>query len=364
MQFCDLNRQYQKYQTEIDQAINGVIASSSFINGQAILDLEKSLSGFVGVKHAITCSSGTDALLLPLMAYGIEPNDEIICPAFSFIASASMISFLKAKPVFVDVSPIDFNIQISKIEEKITSKTRGIIAVSLFGQCPDLDAINAIAKKYNLWVIEDAAQSFGATLNGKPSCSHTDVATTSFFPAKPLGCYGDGGAVFTNDSELAVRMMRLRSHGQEKRYVHSHIGLNARMDTIQAAILGVKLKHFNQEIENRQKAAALYSSILDDSVLLPEAVEGRTSVWAQYTIGVANRNELKEKLLEKGIPTAVHYPLILPKQEAFKSQIVPNEKFEVAQLFSETVLSLPMHGLISENEVEFVANTIIELGND
>lgn len=364
MIFCDLNKQYQAYKTEIDTAIQSVIDASSFINGKPIVDLENNLAAFAGAKHAIACSSGTDALLLPLMAYNIQPDDEIICPAFSFFASASMVSFIKAIPVFVDVSPIDFNIDVSKIEEKITSKTRGIIAVSLFGQCPDLDAIIDIAKKYGLWVIEDGAQSFGAFYNGKRSCSITDVATTSFFPAKPLGCYGDGGAIFTNDDELATKMKMLRSHGQEQRYFHTYIGINARMDTIQAAILDVKLKYFEKEIENRQKAAELYSELLEGKVLLPEIQEGRESVWAQYTIGVEHRNELKAKLESKGIPTAVHYPLILPKQKAFEQVVVPYEKFEVAELLSQTVLSLPMHGFISEEEIRFVSKTIIESLNE
>lgn len=361
MHFCDLNRQYKTYKTEIDAAMQEVLDSSAFINGAAIEELEENLADFTGVRNAIACSSGTDALLLPLMAYNIQPGDEIICPSFSFIASASVIRLMHATPVFVDVSPIDYNIDPSKIEAKITPKTRGIIAVSLFGQCPDLDAINEIAKKYNLWVMEDAAQSFGAKLNGKRSGSLTDVAATSFFPAKPLGCYGDGGAVFTNDDELAAKVKRLRSHGQQHRYVHSEIGLNARMDTLQAAILNVKLKHYEAELKNRRQAAQRYFEILHTHVVHPELVNGRESVWAQFTIAVQNRDELKCKLAEKGIPTAVHYPLILPQQKAFSEDIVPGEKFDVATLLAETVLSLPMHGLIEMEEVELVANTLIEL---
>jgi len=361
MQFCDLNRQYNAYQSEIDKAIQSVIHSSSFINGQPIEELENDLSHFVGVKHAIACSSGTDALLLAMMAKDVQPGDEIICPAFSFFASASMISFLKATPVFVDVSPIDFNIDVAKIEEKITSKTKGIIAVSLFGQCADFDAINQLAQRYELWVIEDGAQSFGALYHRKRSGSLTELATTSFFPAKPLGCYGDGGAIFTNDPLQAAQLKMLRSHGQAKRYEHHFIGINGRMDTMQAAILKVKLKHFEQEIITRQKAAQLYSQLLEGHVLLPEVNEGRESVWAQFTIGVENRDELKSKLQQKGIPATVHYPLILPKQVAFENLPSSTEKFEVAELLSKTVLSLPMHGLISTEEVELVAKTIIEI---
>lgn len=363
MQFCDLNRQYLAYKTEIDQAIQEVINSASFINGAQIELLENELAFFSGTKHALACSSGTDALLLALMALELQPGDEVICPAFSFFASASMVSLLKAKPVFVDVSPIDFNIDVTKIEEKITARTRGIIAVSLFGQCADFDTINQIAKRKGLWVIEDAAQSFGAIYDGKRSCSLTDVAVTSFFPAKPLGCYGDGGAVFTADDNLAAKLKMLRSHGQEKRYMHKRIGINGRMDTIQAAILRVKLKHFDEEIITRQMAALKYSQLLADKVMLPEVNDKNISVWAQYTIGLENRDEVQQKLKEKGIPTTVHYPIILPKQEAFKAQVPANSSFQIAELLAETVLSLPMHGFITNEEVEEVANAIVLLVN-
>jgi UDP-2-acetamido-2-deoxy-ribo-hexuluronate aminotransferase len=271
-----------------------------------------------------------------------------------------MISLLKAKPVFVDVSPVDFNIDPAKIEEKLTSRTRGIIAVSLFGQCANFKEINEIAEKNGIWVLEDGAQSFGAIYDGKRSCSLTDVATTSFFPAKPLGCYGDGGAIFTSDDKLAAKIKMIRSHGQERRYVHKRIGINGRMDTLQAAIVRVKLKHFEEEIVTRQVAALKYSELLDGHVMLPEVTEDNISVWAQYTIGVENRDEVRAKLRGKGIPTAVHYPLILPAQEAFADVVPMNEKFEVAQLLSESVLSLPMHGFITNEEVEEVAKAVIE----
>ncbi len=360
MEFCDLKKQYAAYQNEIDAAIRSVIQSSSFINGEEIRLLEDELASYVGVKHALACSSGTDALLLPLMAYDIQPGDEIICPAFSFIASASMISFYKAKPVFVDVSPLDFNIDVSKIEEKITPKTKGIIAVSLFGQCANYDEINTIARKHNLWVIEDGAQSFGATYFGKKSGSLTDVATTSFFPAKPLGCYGDGGAIFTNNDELATKMKMLRGHGQEKRYYHKYIGINGRIDTFQAAILRVKLSHFDQELEVRQQAAVLYTPLLKDVITTPVVTEGKTSSWAQYTIRLEQRDALKAALAAKNIPSTVHYPLPLPRQEAFAADVVPGEQFPVSDKLSETVLSLPMHGMITEDEIREVAGAVRE----
>jgi UDP-2-acetamido-2-deoxy-ribo-hexuluronate aminotransferase len=361
MKFCDLNVQYNQYKDEIDQAIAAVISSASFINGEEIDLLEKELSAFTGSRHSIACSSGTDALLLAMMALEVQPGDEIICPAFSFFASASMISFLKAKPVFVDVSPLDFNIDVTKIEEKITARTRGIIAVSLFGQCANFKAINEIAKNKGLWVIEDAAQSFGAIYDGKRSCSLSDVATTSFFPAKPLGCYGDGGAIFTDDDKLATKMAMLRSHGQVKRYHHQRIGINGRIDTLQAAILRVKLRHFEKEIVTRQMAALKYSQLLDGHALLPEVGDDNISVWAQYTIGLENRDHIREQLAEKGIPTAVHYPVILPLQEAFREVVPAGEAFPVSQLLSETVLSLPMHGFIRNDEIEEVARTLIAL---
>lgn len=364
MQFNDLNRQYNHYKKEIDKAIQQVIDSSDFINGAEINLLEDELSRFCASKHSIACSSGTDALLLALIALDVQPDDEILCPAFSFIASASMVSLLKARPVFVDVSPIDFNIDVTKIEEKITSRTRGIITVSLFGQCANFDAINDIAKQNGLWVIEDGAQSFGATYKGIHSCSMADISTTSFFPAKPLGCYGDGGAIFTNDNNLAAKIKMLRSHGQEKRYVHKRIGINGRIDTMQAAILRVKLKHFDHEIATRQKAASLYSILLGDHAILPEVAKDSTSVWAQYTICLENRDFIQNQLREKGIPTAIHYPIILPKQEAFREVITTTDSFDVAELLSETVLSLPIHGFISEEEINFVANSLIEILND
>lgn len=331
MQFCDLNKQYETYKAEIDHAIQSVIDSTSFINGKEIELLEAELSDFIGVKHSISCSSGTDALLLAMMALDLQPGDEVICPAFSFFASASMISFLKATPVFVDVSPVDFNIDISKIEEKITERTKGIIAVSLFGLCADFDIINEIAHQNNLWVIEDAAQSFGATYKGMRSCSLTDIAVTSFFPAKPLGCYGDGGAIFTNSDTLAAKMKLLRGHGQSARYFHDVIGINGRMDTLQAAILRVKLKHLDAEIVTRQLAAGLYAELLKDKVMLPEIAENRTSVWAQFTIGVEERDSLKKQLQERDIPTAIHYPLILPRQLAFSDLTSYYEEFQVSQ---------------------------------
>ncbi|MCW0482689.1 DegT/DnrJ/EryC1/StrS family aminotransferase [Gaoshiqia sediminis] len=360
MEFCDLKRQYAAYQSELDAAIRSVVQSATFINGDEIRLLEEELAGYLEVKHALACGSGTDALLLSLLALGLCPGDEVICPAFSFIAPASMVALCGGKPVFAEVSPVDFNLDVSRIEEKITSKTRGIIAVSLFGQCAGLDEINLLAAKHGLWVIEDGAQSFGAAISGRKSCGMTDVATTSFFPAKPLGCYGDGGAVFTDNDELAATVRQLRAHGQEKRYHHRRIGINGRMDTLQAAILRVKLRHFDEELKVRQQAAGWYTSLLKGFVETPVVAAGKTSSWAQYTIRSKNRDELKVALAEKNIPSTVHYPLPLPRQEAFAKDVQPGEQFPVSGELCKTVLSLPMHGMITEEEVRKVAGVIVE----
>jgi UDP-2-acetamido-2-deoxy-ribo-hexuluronate aminotransferase len=272
-----------------------------------------------------------------------------------------MVSLLKAKPVFVDVWPGDFNIDVSAIEAKISPRTKGIIAVSLFGQCAAYNEINALAKKYGLWVIEDGAQSFGATYFGKQSCSLTTVGTTSFFPAKPLGCYGDGGALFTADDELAGTIRIIRGHGQEKRYYHKLIGINGRIDTLQAAILRVKLKYFDRELKVRQQAAELYTELLKDIVGTPQIAEGKTSTWAQYTILTPQRDALRAELQAQNIPTAIHYPLPLPRQEAFAGDVIPGEPFPVADELSRTVLSLPMHGFITKEEVRRVASAISEV---
>lgn len=361
MIFCDLHKQYEAYQSEIDAAIQRVINTTSFINGKEINLLEEELSARTGIKNAICCCSGTDALLLPMMAWGIGPGDEVICPAYSYIATASMVSLLKAKPVFVDVLPGDFNIDVSKIEAKISPKTKGIIAVSLFGQCAAYNELNALAGKHGLWVIEDGAQSFGATYFGRQSCSLTTVGTTSFFPAKPLGCYGDGGALFTANDQLAETIRMIRGHGQEKRYYHKYIGINGRIDTLQAAILRVKLKYFDQELKVRQQAAELYTELLNGIVGTPRVAEGKTSTWAQYTILTPQRDTLRAELQAQNIPTAIHYPLPLPRQEAFAGDVIPGEPFPVADELSGRALSLPMHGFITEEEVRQVAGAIIKV---
>jgi len=364
IKFADLNQQYEEYKSEIDNAIQGVINSAQFINGDEVKALEADLAEFSGVKHVIACSSGTDALLVPQMAMDIKPRDEIIVPAFTYYASASMVSHWGATPVFVDVDPVTFNIDPEKIEEKITKKTKAIFGVSLYGQTADFDAINRLADKNGLWVLEDGAQSFGAQYKGKRSCNLTKVATTSFFPAKPLGCYGDGGAMFTNDDDLAIKLRQLVNHGQVKRYTHKYVGINGRLDTIQAAILRIKLKYFDNEIEMRQSAADYYTSAFQDSknIITPEIIPDRSSSWAQYTVRIPNRDEARQKLQVLGIPTSVHYPMPVNRQEAF-SFLGDNTHYDNAELLSKEVISLPMHGFISRDDQNQVIEAVKKVVN-
>ncbi len=317
--FANLHRQYERYKPEIDEAIVKVIDSAQFIMGPDVHALEHELCQFTEASHAITCSSGTDALLLALMALDIGPGDEVITTPFTFVATAETIALLGAKPVFVDIDELTSNIDTTKIEAVITPQTKAIMPVSLYGQPADLDIIGKIAKQHDLKVIVDGAQSFGATFQNKAEVHWCDIFTTSFFPAKPLGCFGDGGAVLTNDYELAEKMRMLRVHGQNKRYYHKYIGLGARLDTIQAAVLRVKLKYYHEDIQKRQKVAEAYTSALAKSeVITPTLKEGRTSVWAQYSVRVQNRDILQKRLKEAGVPTAVHYPISLHLQECFK----------------------------------------------
>ena len=349
MKFADLGIQFLAYENEIRAALDKVLASTAFINGPAVSELEDALASYCGAKYAVTCASGTDALLLGLMAQEIQPGDEVIVPAFTYIATASMVAFYKARPVFVDVDPITYTIDTQCIIEAITSKTKGIIPVSLFGQCAEMDEINNIASANGLWVMEDAAQSFGAAYKGQMSCNLSELSATSFFPAKPLGCYGDGGAVFTNDNKLAERIRMLRNHGQLKRYHHKVIGINGRMDTLQAAVLQVKLNYFQEEVVMRNTVAERYTEMLSGIVDVPTVLDGNTSTWAQYTIRTSKRDEIRKSLNKAGIPSAIHYPVPLGKQEAF-AHCGSQMETPVADNLVLTVLSLPMHAFISAND--------------
>jgi len=359
--FAKLTYQYNLYKKEIDEAIAKVLNHGKYIMGPEINELEEKLCEFTGAKNAVTCSSGTDALLLAMMALDVKEEDEIITTPFTFIATAETIALLKAKPVFVDIDESTYNIDYKKIEEKITPKTKGIISVSLYGQPSDLDEINEIAKKHNLFHIVDGAQSFGATYKQKAEVHNCDIYTTSFFPAKPLGCYGDGGAVFTNNDELAEKMKMLRVHGQNKRYHHKYIGLGARLDTIQAAILLVKLKYYEKDLKLRQEVAEKYSEKLLEKIVKPIVKSDRTSAWAQYSIRINNRDEVQTKLKEVGIPTAVHYPMPLHMQECFKYLGYKKGDFPLAERVSEEVMSLPMNPYLSDEEIEYISSTLKDI---
>ncbi len=360
MELVDLKQQYKTYKADIDAAIEGVITTTSFINGEAVRTLEKQLQSYTAVNHAVLCSSGTDALLLAMMALGVKQDDEILVPAFTYVATASMMPLVGAKPIFVEVDPVSFNIDVSKIEEKITDRTVGIVPVSLYGQCADFDAINEIAARHGLWVMEDGAQSFGATYKGRKSCSLTRVATTSFFPAKPLGCYGDGGAIFTNDDELFAKLLLYRNHGQSKRYHHDVIGLNGRMDTLQAAIVSAKLNYFDDELRARNRIAKNYTEALSSCVTTPVINAQNISSWAQYTIRVSNRDEVSIHLERKGVPTAVHYPMPLPRQKAF-AYLHDSSSYPVSDDCARTVLSLPMHPFLSDQEMCQICDAVMEV---
>ena len=357
--FIDLKAQYRQYQNEIDSEVLEVFATAQFIGGEKLSNLETNLASYTGAKHAIGCSSGTDALLLSLMALNIGRGDEVITTPFTFIATAEVIAFLGAKAVFVDIDEESYNIDANKIRDAITERTKVIMPVSLYGQCADMDVINDIAKEFNIPVIEDACQSFGATYNGKKSCNLSTIGCTSFFPSKPLGAYGDGGAIFTNDDELASKMRMLLNHGQNQRYKHKYIGINGRLDAVQAAVLGVKLKHFDNEVKLRDEIGSRYNDLLEDAdVITPKISEFNTSVFAQYSIRVKDREAMIAKLSKDEIPTAVHYPVPLHLQEAFEHLGYSEGDFPVSELAASQIMSLPMSPYLSEHEQDFIVNAI------
>lgn len=358
--FAKLQHQYQLYKTDIDSNIQAVLNKSNYIMGDEVRDLESQLQDFTGVNHAITCSNGTDALLLAMMAMDIQPGDQIITTPFTFIATAETIALMKATPVFVDIDETTFNIDASKIEAVITNKTKAIMPVSLYGQPSDMDEINAIAKKHHLKVIIDGAQCFGASYKRSCAAAHCDIYTTSFFPAKPLGCYGDGGAVFTNNDDYAEKMKMMRVHGQNKRYHHKYIGMGGRLDTIQAAVLLAKLPHYQSEVESRNRVAKAYSEQLTNIVQTPVVKTDRTSVWAQYTVRVQNRDQLQEKLKEKGVPTAVHYPMPLHLQECFQYLGLKKGTYPIAEQIAQEVMSLPMNPFLTDEEIVYIVNAVKE----
>jgi len=359
IQFIDLAQQYQRYKIQIDQRIQQVLDHGQYIMGPEVEVLERKLANYVGVRHCVGVANGTDALLLALLALNIKKGDEVITTPFSFIATAEVICILGAKPVFIDIDPQTLNLDPAQIEAAINRNTKAIMPVSLYGQCADYDEINAIAAQYQLPVIEDAAQSFGALYKQRHSCGLTTIGCTSFFPSKPLGGYGDGGAIFTNDDTIAAKLQAMRVHGQDKRYHHALLGINARLDTLQAAILLAKFEYFNDEIELRNKVAARYSRLLPKNlnlISLPTIRDYNRSVFAQYTIQVENRDMFQHKLSECGIPTAVHYPLPLYKQPATfqEGTILAN-----AEYAANHVVSLPMHPFLDESLQDRVIEAVI-----
>ena len=358
MQFIDLKQQYSLYRDEIRAEMDRVLDAGQYIMGPVLGELEKEMAEFAGAPAAIGCASGTDALLLALMAMDLKAGDEVIVPDFTFFATAEVVSLLGGVPVFADVAEDTYNLDPSRVEGLVTKKTRGIIAVSLYGQCADFDELSAIAHRHGLFLIEDGAQSFGATYRGRRSCGLCEMATTSFYPAKPLGAYGDAGAVFTQDAALAEKVRMMLNHGQNASYRHRYIGINGRLDALQAAVLRVKLRHFPEELGKRQTVARWYDTALEGAVLTPRIRPGNTCSWAQYTVRSPHRAHLIESLKARGIPTAIHYPMPVHRQEAYAG--TPDRGFDISIRSSEEVFSLPMHPFLSRDEVNLVAAAIRE----
>ena len=358
MEFIDLKSQYQAGRDRINARIQAVLEHGQYILGPEVAELEARLAGYTGARHCITVASGTEALLIALMALGVRPGDEVITTPFSFIATAEVIVLLGATPVFVDIDPATCNIAPGLIEERITPRTRAIMPVSLYGQPADMDEINAIATRHGLAVIEDAAQSFGATYRGRKSCNLSTIGCTSFFPSKPLGCYGDGGAIFTDDGELATVLRQIRIHGQDRRYHHARVGLGGRMDTLQCAIVLAKLERFEWELAQRQRAADSYAALLSGRVQLVGQARDRSSVHAQYTVVVEERERVQGELQAAGIPTAVHYPVPMHLQPAY-AHLSAADACPVASHMAARVLSLPMGPYLDDVQARHVAQVLL-----
>lgn len=369
----DLKNQYLKIKPEIDAAIQEVLESTAFINGPAVKRFQQNLEQYLQVKHVIPCANGTDALQIAMMALGLKPGDEVITADFTYVATAEVIGLLGLTPVLVDVNPSTFDINIEALERNITEKTKAIVPVHLFGQCANMDAIMEIAKKYNLYVIEDNAQAIGAEYtfqNGTHKKAGTigHIGCTSFFPSKNLGCFGDGGAIMTNDDELAQRCRMIASHGQSKQYVHDVLGVNSRLDSIQAAILDVKLKYLDQYIQARQKAAEYYDRKFSNhpEIIIPARNPNSTHVFHQYTLQIKNgkRDALRAFLQEQGIPSMIYYPIPLHLQKAYQSPRYKKGDFPVTEMLCASVLSLPMHTELTEDTLEQITNAVLNFFNN
>lgn len=358
IKMVDLHGQYLRIKAEVDAAMQSVIDSSEFIKGSQVKEFESSLSGFLGGIQVISCGNGTDALQIAMMALGFKPGDEIILPVHTYVATAEVIALLGLTPVFVDVDASTFNINVHQVEDKITDKTKAIVPVHLYGQCANMEFLMELAGQYNLMLIEDAAQSFGADYifpEGHRSKSGTigHVGTTSFFPTKNLGCFGDGGAIFTYDEVLAEQLRMIANHGQKKKYHHEMIGVNSRLDTIQAAVLNVKLKHLSEYERKRNEVANYYDKNLKD-VIVPKRSKFSTHVFHQYTIRAEKRDALKKHLEDHKIPSIIYYPVPLHHQKAYRQ----DKSFPVAEQLSKEVLSLPMHTEMTEEQLDYICRTV------
>jgi UDP-2-acetamido-2-deoxy-ribo-hexuluronate aminotransferase len=358
MEFIDLKAQYRKYQAQIDARMQAVLQHGHFIQGPEVAELEQTLARYVGVSHCITVSSGTASLEIALRALGIGPGDEVITVPFTWISTAEVIALVGARPVFVDIDPVTYNLDPNWLKSAISKRTKAIIPVSLFGQVPDLESIHQVAQQTGLPVIEDAAQSFGARHHGKLSCGVSDIGSTSFFPAKPLGCYGDGGALFTSDEALAEKMRAIRTHGGLKRHHHPWLGTNGRFDTLQAAVLLAKWPHFDWELQQRARIGARYSKSLQTVCSIPAIAPGNSHVYALYTIRLPNRDQVAEQLKTLGIPTAVYYPTCLHQQPVFAKLGYAIGDFPQAERAAREVLSLPMHPFLSEPDQDAVVTAL------
>ena len=362
MNFVDLQGQYEQLKEDVDRRIQKVLSHGQYICGPEVAELEKVLEDYTGASHCIGVSSGTDALLIALMSAGVGANDEVITSPFTFFATAEVISRLGAVPVFVDIDKHTYNIDPSLIEKAITKRTKVVMPVSLYGQCADMDKINEVSSRHGLVVIEDGAQSFGAAYKGSKSCSLSTIGCTSFFPSKPLGCYGDGGACFTNDADIAKRLREISAHGQESRYNHTRLGLTGRLDTIQAAVLLSKMTTFPDEVASRARVGKSYSQKFNSScaekLVTPYIQDHNDSVFAQYTIQVDHRDKLQAYLSSVNIPSAVHYPVAVNRQPVFAGQDWAQQKFEVADYVAARVLSLPMHPYLSESDQVSVVSAV------
>ncbi len=359
--FIDLKTQYKALEKQIKQRIETVLEHGQYILGPEVAELEEKLAAYTSAKHCITVASGTEALLISLMALDIKPGDEVITTPFTFVATAEVIVLVGAKPVFIDIEADTCNINAGLIEAAITPKTKAIMPVSLYGQPADMDEINAIAEKYQLPVIEDAAQSFGSTYKGKSSCNLSTIGCTSFFPSKPLGCYGDGGAIFTNDDEIAQACREIRVHGQSRRYYHTRIGVGGRMDTMQCAILLAKLERFDWEVAQRIAIGNRYNTLMDEAgVQRIQQKDNRTSVFAQYTILLDSRDDVAEKLKQREIPTAIHYPVPLNQQPAYIGLCSPGDT-PIANQVATRVMSLPMAPSLTADSSGYIVNQLTAL---